>query len=98
MKDSDLKILKIIIEAVSEPSLMFYPKQGDIGDKIWKKIYPDWENPDAKRLLFKNLDDKEFSIIEFKRIATFKEENQKYSPKDIPTSNFLEILEAYKDA
>jgi hypothetical protein len=38
-----LKLLKAGLEAKFTPSLSFLGKQGDIGGKIWKVCYPDWE-------------------------------------------------------
>lgn len=91
----DLKVVKLAIEAQFKPSLEFYGKQGEIGSKIWEKVYPDWENPDAKRLTFKNLDLKEISLIEFRRVLTIKEDLESYSEKDTPIKNFLEVYNAY---
>jgi len=90
----NINILKLAIEAQFKPSLTFYGKQGEIGNQIWEKVYPDWET-DGKRIIFKNTDNKEISFIEFRRVLVIKENLGAYKKEMIPSQNFSHVFKSY---
>lgn len=89
-----ITVLKVAIEAQFEPSLTYYSKQGEIGNKIWNRVYPYWET-DGKRVIFKNLEDREICLVEFRRVLVVKEYIQNYSSKKVPFENFSKVFTAY---
>src|SRR5258708_5516266 len=90
----DLKILKVAIEAQFKPSLTFYSKQSEIGNNIWEKIYPDWQT-DGTKIIFKDIAEKEISIVEFKRVLVIKENVGDYDSVSGPADRFLSVMKAY---
>jgi len=87
-------VLKLAIEARFKPSLTFFGKQGEIGNQIWEKVYPNWET-DGKRIVFKDMENKEICVIEYRRLLVIKENLGEFKIEAFPSKRFSSVFKSY---
>lgn len=92
-----INILKAAAEVLFEPSLTFYSKQSEIGNKIWKKIFPHWET-DGRKVIFKNIDKKEICLIDYMKALIVNENVNNISDFKELATNFNKIADYYISA
>lgn len=89
-------VLKIVCEAIFEPSLLFYDKKNVISNSLWKKEYKDWRT-DGLSVFLQNKDLTEYGVVLHNKVIYIKENADDFTEATENLVKFQKMFDLYCD-